>query len=225
LTQRAFPKNEKEQFRKLRLPMGPFSQTVNDVCKQCNEGWLNKTVEQGAESALFPLILGEGLNLTLEQTAALALWAAKTAAVRALVDSQPRAIPPLHYEWLMQTHTPPPHTDVWLARSEFLSSTFTRHQRFFFEVRADETSMHLTTFIIGHVAFFVLGCGTEVGSALLEPVISEFDFHPILRLWPNGRVGDISNLPFFNVAKLVDLSGLDNGPNSAHPLSMHANKN
>ena len=68
-----------------------YNHTVNRVCKNCNEGWMNLDVEIPVEGTLFALIRGERPVLDSNARQLLARWVYKTALVRALVE--PREIP------------------------------------------------------------------------------------------------------------------------------------
>ena len=70
------------------LGTGPmFARTVRNVCSSCNNGWMS-TLEQIAQQALTPLILGEPGKVAPAQQGAVALWAQKTALVAMLVSSE-----------------------------------------------------------------------------------------------------------------------------------------
>lgn len=70
------------------LGTGPmFTRTVRNVCSTCNNGWMS-TLEQTAQNALAPLILGEPRDIDADQQGALALWAQKTVMVAMLVSSE-----------------------------------------------------------------------------------------------------------------------------------------
>lgn len=70
------------------LGTGPmFARTVRNVCATCNNGWMS-ALEQVAQPALGPLILGNSGNIAPDQQGALALWAQKTAMVAMLVSSE-----------------------------------------------------------------------------------------------------------------------------------------
>lgn len=204
-----------EKFRK--IPSGPFDQKVNDVCKECNEGWLNKSVELPCEQYIEPAILGQSFTTTGEARKYIALWASKTAAVRGLMDPKPRGIPVEHFQWIKEKLTPPPNTYVWLGKSQFTPLTVTRHLRFFvFDHNTDTaTPCHITMFTIGFMTLFILGCTTEDGENSLHETIKRLDSEQIIRIWPNGVMSNTQFLPEMSKEHIYKLSSTDL-PNMLH---------
>jgi hypothetical protein len=59
---------------------GGFTQTVGDVCRQCNSGWLSE-LEAAVKPLLTPMIRGDRQTLGPEDQRIVAAWAMKMAAV------------------------------------------------------------------------------------------------------------------------------------------------
>ncbi|PIF11269.1 hypothetical protein CLU94_3331 [Janthinobacterium sp. 13] len=207
LDQLTFDRNTAEPtHKKKRIPQSSYNFTVNDVCKICNEGWLNVKVEIAAEKFLFPLILGNEIELPKQATDILALWAAKTAVVRSLIDAKPFAVPPEHFSWIKENLTPPPSTFVWLGRAEFTPYSWTRQRKFILQHDENFARAHMTTIVIGHVAFYILGCGNNFWEEDFMSTISYLNGHPIFQIWPSTNATHFNKLPAFGRAKIKDLS-------------------
>lgn len=65
----------------------PYQQTVRNFCAACNNGWMSK-LEVIARRVLTPLILGQAGTILVEDQAAIAAWAQKTALTAMLVSSE-----------------------------------------------------------------------------------------------------------------------------------------
>lgn len=181
-----------------KIPSGPFDHKVNDVCKECNEGWLNRSIEIPAEKYIEPAIVGAPILTSPEARHFIALWAAKTAAVRGLMDPLPRGVPEDHYRWIMENLTPPPHTYVWLAKCQFIPATITRHIRFYVIDHTSNTvtPCHMTMLVIGFMALYILGCTAENNTRLeLRRTINKLDSEQIIRIWPQGVTSNTEFLP------------------------------
>jgi len=207
LIQKNFSSDVKSyKSRSLLIPESPYNWTVTDICKTCNEGWLHDDVEVPAEESLFSLIQGVEIEIPLATATALALWAAKTAAVRGIMDPKPMAISPEHFSWIKDNLAPPPYTYVWLARSEYTPDSFTRHLKFGIASNDGLELGHMSTIVIGHLAFFVLGCGSADSAIECSDTIRYLDNHPVFRIWPNSNATHFNKLPAFGREKIVDLS-------------------
>lgn len=88
--------------------------TVGVVCRECNNGWLSD-LEDAAKPLLEPLIRGESVTLTPEESKTVALWCVKTALLFQYTHPERRSAPDWHYRWLFEKRTPPPNVFVWLA--------------------------------------------------------------------------------------------------------------
>jgi hypothetical protein len=173
--------------RDKRLPISAFDMKVNDVCKPCNEGWLEQKVETPAENAIIRLMNGLPLFIN-NANAKIYLCGSKTAAVRALIDPGHRAIPPEHYNAIRIDLVPPPGTLVWLANIQYCSDMLTRHLRVALK-DDDQLALvtHVTTFLLGNLGLYVMGAS--------NPAQSEEVFHEsqrrlamagALKIWPNA---------------------------------------
>lgn len=207
LLQSSFDRVTARQKRTTKfLPQTNYNLTVNDVCKNCNEGWLNVKIELAVEKYLFALIVGTEIDLPKPASDLLALWAAKTAAVRGLMDSRPLAVPPEHFAWIKNNLTPPPFTYVWIGRCEFTPEGWTRHRRLAAEHNKNVDFVHMTTLAIGHVVFYVLGCGGKMGLEMCAETIANLDWHPIFQIWPASNATHFNKLPAFSLEKILELS-------------------
>jgi hypothetical protein len=100
----------------------PFQQTVRDVCRECNNGWL-AGLEATAARELPPLIRDEVVAFEFEQPGLIAAWAQKTAIVSMLVASKEDrqagyGVPPSEFGELYERRfigEPLPATRVWIA--------------------------------------------------------------------------------------------------------------
>jgi hypothetical protein len=187
------------------IPQSPYELQVNDVCKTCNEGWM-ETLEVEAEEFLFPSFLGEKIQLPKNVTDIFALWAAKTAAVRGLVDSTTIAVPSEHFSWIKENLTPPPFTFIWLGNSESKPSSLTRQLTFMLQHSGKVIHLHLTTIVIGDVAFFILGCGDKLGVDFCFPTISFFNTQSLFQIWPTTNATHFKDLAVLPVERIKELS-------------------
>lgn len=172
--------------RRIKTPQSPFDMVVNDVCKVCNEGWLNINVEMPAEEYLARAMQGLRMPLTSNTCRAIALWAAKTAAVRALMDPLPRSIPPSHYLHMKDALEPPPNTFVWLASTEYCDKFFMRHTRLGTQDDYGRTltTSHFTSIVYGFMAIYVVGASHAEGLKVFEPTVSKIGERDIRLIWP-----------------------------------------
>lgn len=67
------------------MPVSPFDMPVNDVCKRCNESWLNG-LETQVGPTLVELANRRRVTIPRELVPTLAAWCVKTALVRTCVD-------------------------------------------------------------------------------------------------------------------------------------------
>lgn len=170
--------------RVLQIPGRGFDMTVNKVCKVCNESWLNSKVEIPAEPLLAAAMQGKPLSIDSSSAKTIALWAAKTAAVRALMDSGLRAIPDEHYLHIMTELEPPPGTFVWLGHGAWNGETMSRHVR----AETELCTLHVTTINYGHLCLFVVGISEPfLADVVLAPTIARLDSYETIRLWPGPR--------------------------------------
>lgn len=93
----------------------PFTTTLNEVCKPCNEGWMHE-LEQSSESLLSHLIQGDSRRLRFWRQALVATWACKTAMVWECLAGEHRATPIERLRELHRTQRPPDKHQVWFGR-------------------------------------------------------------------------------------------------------------
>lgn len=176
-----------------------FTQTVGDVCRRCNNGWLS-ALEAAAKPLLSPMIQGRVQTLDEAEQKTVAVWAAKTAAV---IDRthRYRTIPPEHARLLGQLREPPSGVLVWLAA--YGVDTFVgTHKGFRLSLGRDGGHAYGATLSVGHLVLQVLGLPEEVPPT--PPIPSEtLDF--IVQAWPPVG-GAVSWPPKF----AVDDEGLEN---------------
>jgi hypothetical protein len=141
-----------------------FDQTVNRVCKPCNEGWLND-LEKQVEDTLVSAIKGVKTELTHEMSMAVATWAAKTAAVRSLQDKEPQGIPNEHFRYIYEHRACPPNTAVWMAHIGYCRATSHRHVRRLSQLDGTNqtAAQHFTSLLIGHLGLYVSGSQAPLG--------------------------------------------------------------
>lgn len=75
--------------RLLTVPKSPFDITVNEICRNCNQGWMND-LESQVGDLIVELAWARRTRLTPAEVEALRFWCAKTALVKSL---QVRSIP------------------------------------------------------------------------------------------------------------------------------------
>lgn len=193
--------------KNLTIPQSAFDWLVNDVCKTCNEGWLNHNVEMPAEGILALAMQGRPMRAMEADTRSLALWASKTSAVRALMDPLPRAIPPAHYAHIKDRLEPAPNTLIWLAHTEFCSTPFMRHTRLG-TVGAGgqrDTTSHFTSIVYGHMALFIVGASDQRGLWIYERTADAISALDTLQIWPTMEtpVWPINTIPLATIRQLT----------------------
>lgn len=171
-----------EHFR--RVPNSPFERVVNDVCKTCNEGWLEGRIEKPVGELLVHLALGCRAAIDRRSAILLAIWAAKTALVIALLERGKRVIPSAHYELMRSTLMVPPDTSIWLGTSSTDEFVVDRHLRF----GNGRLMGHQTTIAMRRTTFLISGFSENVQDA--DQVRSELialEGTALARLWPNPQ--------------------------------------
>ena len=99
-----------------------FTATVRAVCDDCNHGWLSQ-LEAAAKPVLTPLILGQPMELSVDDQRLIATWSCKTALVAMLSSSdeqraQGYGVPPTEYQALYATREHPeplPGSQYWIG--------------------------------------------------------------------------------------------------------------
>jgi len=194
--------------KNMQVPQSAFEWTVNDVCKTCNEGWLHDHVETPAEAVVASAMQGATQVLSLDVARRVALWATKTAVVRALMDPTPRAVPPEHYEHIRLKLEPPPNTLVWLANTEYCRDPFMRHTRHGLRLFGEEltTTSHFTSIVYGHMALYVIGASDHSGLWIYEPTIANIESRDVLQVWPphQSPAWPVSSIPLTITKSLTE---------------------
>lgn len=168
----------------LAIPESPFDATVNSICNECNEGWMN-SLENEVEVALTNIIFDKDKYLSSKASISLATWGAKTAAVLALKHRDHAvAIPPEHYAYIKNNILPPPHSHIWVARTDYNINTMSRYGRHSYGEPGNGISFHLTTINIGHFAVFILGARNQEIEMALFSELAARDSIGLKRLWP-----------------------------------------
>lgn len=176
------------------LPHSPYDAVVGEVCKICNEGWLNEEVEKPVQTILPELAKGQFANLRNSHLNSLSLWAAKVASIRGLMDKGKRAIPREHYTWMYENREPPPNTFIWMAKCDSPLDTWTRHLRFELETNDSHIKFHATTIVLGNLMFHIVGISDVPSFLDLDDIGSLFadsSSGACFLLWPNPE----QNLP------------------------------
>ena len=198
--------------------IGPFDQTLNRVCKPCNEGWLDRDVELPAEQVLGSSMQGRCRSLNGVDRANLARWTAKTVALRALRDPGESAVPLKYFRLLEETRTPPPVTRVWAARLDE-SMAWDRQMKFRLQAKNVEASMaSLTTYVLGQMVLFATTFEHEgLGNLIFSAKFQELSESRIVQVWPSL---DSSNMPVFaspiSKSDVFSLSELRSPPDVGH---------
>jgi hypothetical protein len=170
-----------------------FSQTVRDVCEQCNNGWMS-TLEGAVKPLLSGPMTDQPCRYSLTDQHAIAVWATKTVlvALRA-IPKQPEVISPPMYKWFAEHRTPLPNSIIWLGRYDGQGewpTTFKLHAAGYGAIDKpqppyDEAikGFH-AAFAAGNLAFFVFGIPDG-------PRIDGFAHAKRLLIWPNVS-GDVA---------------------------------
>ncbi|WP_394789093.1 hypothetical protein [Rhodoferax sp.] len=219
-----YQSDEGVKYRSLRIPQGPFTSVVNEVCKPCNEGWLNLELEIPVEPVLVSLIHGKALRLEVNDLRLLSLWAAKTASIRALMVPGPRSIPPEHYRQMMDLREPPEGTHVWMANSVRDWSAFTRHARIALPAGDGTCSIHLSTIILGGLSFFVAGFHPSWSAELFDEMFLRLDSNA-LKIWPfpvssDWPTGELTFEQALNLSNMVPPRGYLISPGSVEMFDL-----
>ena len=136
--------------------------------------------------------LAKAINVfvSAEESKRLALWAAKSAAVRASMDKGLRVIPDAHYQWIKDNLAPPPYTYIWLEHCEAPFDTWTRHLRVVISDKNLENPIqgHCTTIVLGELVFHIIGFSATHNFATIEDIDSIIRLggkNCLQHLWPN----------------------------------------
>ncbi|EGR0802232.1 hypothetical protein EX462_11130 [Vibrio alginolyticus] len=184
------PTDKPEGFEKIDrlIPHSPFESTINSICKVCNESWMND-IENQVEECIVNLAYGRQFSGTIQDSNSLALWASKTALVRALKDTGNRVIPSDKYKWVEENLTPPADTYIWIFRAEPAPDNFyDRNLRF--QIKDDDVYGQQTTFVLGELGIIILSFNRPMRKrdpqnidSLLAPITDNCH----IRLWPEPK--------------------------------------
>ena len=162
-----------------------FNHTVKAVCKQCNEGWMNR-IEEDARPFLESMILGHGRNLYEAGQAKVATWGALKAMV---FQGKDRDVPiPLsHRREMFATKRPPKQTQVWIGA--FTGKVWAQRHFGLGIDRPEEPSIpaYGSTFAVGRLVFQVFG--HEAGDSFRRQIWGQLG-ESLIEIWPYG--GDTS---------------------------------
>ena len=153
----------------------PYTQTVNHVCRGCNNGWMS-TLETEAKPLLQPMIEGRHKQLHPRSQRIIAAWAFKTAAMLEFIASAEPAIVQEQRDWLLAHREPHPSVHVWVAGCSERIHASCRQTRFL--VGEAGTSGFATTLSIGHFACQVAG---SVGSNIVR---NDVRLPGVRAIWP-----------------------------------------
>jgi hypothetical protein len=153
----------------------PYTQTVNHVCEECNNGWMSK-LETQAKPLLQPMVEGRFRHLHPAGQRTIATWAFKTVAMLEYIASAEPAIVQEQRDWLLEHTEPHPSVHVWVAGCSDLVHASCRQTRFL--VGETETPGFATTLSVGHFACQVAG---SVGSNVLR---EDAHLPGVRAIWP-----------------------------------------
>jgi hypothetical protein len=91
------------------------TQTVRDICRTCNNGWLS-SLEGTAKDILLPMVDGRRVRLDEQEQKIVAAWGVKTMMIYQLTHPSDRSIPSENYEWLREHGEPHLRSEVWIGR-------------------------------------------------------------------------------------------------------------
>ena len=93
-----------------------FDLQAKIVCRGCNHGWMEETIEDAAKPHLWPAIQGAAVTYSAGATERMAYWALKTAMIIDWTWGQPsRALPVEMYPELYAAQGVLPNTFVWIG--------------------------------------------------------------------------------------------------------------
>jgi hypothetical protein len=162
----------------------PAQQTIGDVCKLCNNGWMSD-IETRVKPYLVPAMQGKGRTFGKQGQLELATWALKTA----LVIGAKGGYVPTPAEFLRdfeRKRRPEAKARVWIGATPQDEWTYIDSRRLKVVSKGDEppaaANAHVTVLAIGHVAFYVVGW--SVRKPRMEFVYRDFggSLRPI---WPS----------------------------------------
>ncbi|NIC26537.1 hypothetical protein [Serratia plymuthica] len=152
------------------IGLSPFEMKVSRVCDKCNNGWMSRKLEEPLKTTLEKLITFKSIVLNNEEKELLALWAVKTAAVRALLDTGENVIPDWFYKNIQSMSIPNGCTVYIVCRNESNENITSYYSR----RRVGDCTLFLCTFEIKSLVLFVSWCDPEAEKKEdIEEVINE----------------------------------------------------
>ena len=138
----------------------PFTTTLNEVCKACNEGWMHE-LEVSAQAILSHLIQGDARRLRFWRQVLVATWACKTAMVWECLAGEHRAMPMACLRELHRTQRPPTKHQVWFGRYSGDDPYSFRHAagRALGQPDPQQAHGYLVAIGIGQLVFVIFGHG------------------------------------------------------------------
>jgi hypothetical protein len=178
----------------------PFTTTLNDVCKPCNEGWMDE-LEKSSRSTLSNLIQGSPRRLGYWRQALVATWACKTAMVWECLAGDHRAMPMTCLRELHRTQRPPATHQVWFGRYAGDDPHSFRHAagRTFGQPDPQQIHGYLVAIGIGQLVFVIFG--HRFGH--LEATPQNALAHRLVQIWP--PIHEVAEWP---PAQTLDDAGL-----------------
>lgn len=139
-----------------------FDVTVREVCRECNNGWLND-LEQAFRTAMLPALQGHTrppTSLGIGSQEVVATWAIKTwlLAERAAHQIRGGSVEsPGTLLHLRREHAPPKTTQVWLGAVRVSDNTFTWLSSLSVRDTAGRSRGTVGAFTVGAVVFVIYG--------------------------------------------------------------------
>lgn len=170
----------------------PADRTVQGVCRECNNNWLND-IEGVAKPHLLPTLQSRSRELPLSETAqgALAIWAFKTGLVVGVKGGSAK-IPVEYLHDFYESRQPTPSTRIWIVATTRRDMLFIDHRTITVHRSDDDpppSSNAFSTLLgVGHVGFYVLNWTSAV-----KPTMRQFYERPyadlLIPIFPSrGRV-------------------------------------
>lgn len=165
--------------------LSPFEMTVSRVCAECNNGWLSIELEAPLQPIIEKLILSKSISLDIDIQRLLALWAIKTATLRALLDPGLNIIP----EWVyndIKNLTIPLGCTVYIGYcGEITESIITRYTR----TKIKDKNIFLCTLQLKSIFLFISWCDPFAASSddikpALDSLFNTFCKGSVKQLWP-----------------------------------------
>ena len=153
-------------FREVRtrqIPVSPFDVPINDVCKRCNESWLN-AIEESVGDLTVELANLRTAIIPRDRASALAVWTVKTALMMTSLDRSlgANAPPSLFAALFADPTTPPKGCRVQIGWTDTSVFPLGRNQAALALTReartgplSEEVKMHLVSFTLGALFFQV----------------------------------------------------------------------